>query len=118
MVFKSYGSPNLDEVEIDRKLQFTPMPYFKLIKQPLLIIQGTKDEIIPERSSDSIFEVLKNKQNYSKVVLLTDANHSMQLVGNSDFPYWPMPHPEYLSSIYDWLNNLPIQFNQDIPNSN
>ncbi|WP_339918367.1 alpha/beta hydrolase [Yeosuana marina] len=109
--FSKLWIPNLDEVEIDRKLQFTPMPYFKLINQPLLIIQGTKDEIIPKESSASIFEVLKNKQNYSKVVLLTDANHSMQLVGNSDFPYWPMPHPEYLSSIYNWLNNLPIQFN-------
>ena len=72
--------PNLNEVEVDKKLQFTPMPYFELIKQPILIIQGTKDEIIPEESSTSIFKVLK-KQNYSKVVLLKGANHSMQLVG-------------------------------------
>jgi hypothetical protein len=109
--FSKLWIPNLSEVEIDRKLQFTPMPYFKIIKQPLLIIQGTKDEIIPEESSSSIFEVLKNKQNNSKAILLTDANHSMQLIGNSDFSYWPMPHPEYLPSIFNWLNSLPIPFN-------
>jgi len=109
--FSKLWIPNLNEVEVDRKLQFTPMPYFKLIKQPLLIIQGTKDEIIPDRSSDSIFKVLKNTHINSKVVLLTDANHSMQLVGNSDFPYWPMAHPEYLSSIFNWLESLPIPFN-------
>lgn len=109
--FSKLWIPNLNEVEVDRKLQFTPMPYFKITKQPLLIIQGTKDEIIPEESSTSIFKVLKNKQNYSKVVLLKDANHSMQLLGNSDFPYWPMPHPKYLPSIFNWLDSLPIQFN-------
>jgi dipeptidyl aminopeptidase/acylaminoacyl peptidase len=109
--FSKLWIPNLNEVEIDRKLQFTPMPYFKLINQPLLIIQGTKDEIIPEDSSASIFKILNNKQNNSKVILLTNANHSMQLVENSDFPYWPMPHPEYLSSIFNWLDSLPFQLN-------
>lgn len=104
--FSKLWIPNLSEVEIDRKLQFTPMPYFKLINQPLLIIQGTKDEIIPEESSASIFKVLKNIQKNSKVVLLSDANHSMQSVGKSDFPYWPMPHPDYLTTIYNWLDEL------------
>lgn len=109
--FSKLWIPNLNEIEVDKKLQFTPMPYFELIKQPLLIIQGTKDEIIPERSRDSIFKVLKDTHNNSKVILLTDANHSMQLAGNSDFTYWPMPHPEYLSSIFNWLESLPIPFN-------
>ncbi len=103
--FSKVWIPNLDEVEIDSKLQFSPMPYFEKINQPLLIIQGTKDEIIPEESSSSIYKVLKD-QLKSKAVLLVDANHSMQVVDNSDFPYWPMPHPEYLSTIHRWLDSL------------
>ncbi len=105
--FSKIWIPNLNEVEIDSKLQFTPMPYFKKINQPLLIIQGSKDKIIPKESSVSIIKVLGDKQHNSMAVLLTDANHSMQLVDISDFPYWSMPHPEYLTTIYKWLDNLP-----------
>ncbi len=103
--FSKVWIPNLDEVEIDNKLQFSPMAYFEIINQPLLIIQGSKDEIIPEESSSAIYKVLKD-QLKSKAVLLVNANHSMQVVDDSDFPYWPMPHPEYLSTIYRWLDSL------------
>lgn len=104
--FSKIWIPNLDKVEIDSKLQFSPMPYFYKIKQPILIIQGTMDEIIPEESGSSIYKILKQNQPNSKVVMLANANHSMQLVGNSDFPYWPMPHPDYLTTIYKWLDSL------------
>ncbi len=103
--FSKVWIPNLDEVQIDSKLQFSPMPYFNIINQPVLIIQGTKDEIIPKESSTSIYKALKNHHN-SKAVLLVNANHAMQVVENSDFPYWPMPHPEYLTTIYKWLDSL------------
>lgn len=104
--FSKIWIPNLGKVEFDSKLQFSPMPYFNKIKQPILIIQGTMDEIIPEESGSSIYKVLKENQPNSKVVMLSNANHSMQLVDKSDFPYWPMPHPEYLTSIYNWLDSL------------
>ena len=103
--FSQVWIPNLEEVAIDTKLQYSPMPYFERTRQPLLILQGTKDEIIPEESSSAIYSVLNDRQN-SKAVLLADANHSMQLVENSDFPYWPMPHPDYLPTIFKWLEGL------------
>ncbi|RIV71952.1 hypothetical protein [Flagellimonas aequoris] len=70
-----------------------------------MIIQGTKDEIIPKESSSSIYEVIKGQQK-SKSVMLVNANHSMQLVENNDFPYWPMPHPKYMPTIMEWLDGL------------
>lgn len=104
--FSNVWVPNLSEVEIDSKLQFSPIVYFNKINQPLLIIQGTKDEIIPEMSSAELFSIAKERNSKSKVVSLVGANHSMQLVENSGFPYWPMPHPDYLTTVFQWLNEL------------
>lgn len=103
--FSKVWIPNLEEVAIDTKLQYSPMPYFKILNQPLLIVQGAKDEIIPESSGISIYNVIKDRQK-SKLVILENANHSMQVAENVDFPYWPMYHPDYLTTIFNWLDSL------------
>jgi predicted esterase len=96
--------PNLDEVQIDKKLLYSPIPHFQKTQQPLLVIQGTMDEIIPVDSHKIIVEALEKAQNdHYEILLLKDANHTMNYVGRTDFPYWSKLHPEYLSSIENWL---------------
>ncbi len=102
--FANIWVPNLDEVQIDKKLLYSPVPHFQKTQQPLLIIQGTMDEIIPVNSHEIIVEALKKTKNDRyKILLLQDANHAMSYVGQTDFPYWSKLHPEYLSSIENWL---------------
>jgi pimeloyl-ACP methyl ester carboxylesterase len=99
--------PNLDEVKIDKKLLYSPVPYFKKVKQPILIIQGTTDEIIPPNSHEIISTALKNANHTDyKTILLEGASHSMYYVGESDFPYWSKLHPDYLSAIEDWIDTV------------
>jgi len=107
--FNKVWIPNLDEIEIDRKLNFTPIPYFEKIKQPVLIVQGGLDEIIPEDSHKIIAQALKKSQNDKyKIVLLRGASHSMYDIGQSDFPYWSKLHPEYLATLENWINNISV----------
>ena len=97
--------PNLDEVQTDKKLLYNPIQYFEKTKQPILILQGTKDEIIPANSYKIISEALKKSDNNKfKVVMLEGASHSMNYIGESDFPYWSKLHPDYLAKIEDWIN--------------
>lgn len=99
--------PNLDEVQTDKKLLYSPIPYFVTTKQPLLIIQGTKDEIIPLNSDEIISEALITSGNDNfKTVLLEGASHSMYNIGESDFPYWSKLHPDYLTTIENWINTI------------
>jgi len=107
--FNMVWIPNLDEIEIDKKLNFTPIPYFEKIKQPVLIVQGSLDEIIPEDSHKIITRALKkaNNNNY-EIVLLQGASHSMYDIGQSDFPYWSKLHPEYLATLENWINNISV----------
>ncbi|WP_165769982.1 alpha/beta hydrolase family protein [Flagellimonas pacifica] len=107
--FSSVWIPNLDEVQIDEKLSFSPIPYFEQTKQPLLVIQGIADKIIPIASHQTISTALKNARNKKhKIVLLENANHSMYFVGESDFPYWAKLHDDYLKTIDKWINsNIP-----------
>lgn len=99
--------PNLDEVQTDKKLLYSPLPYFETTKQPMLIIQGTKDEIIPENSYEVISEALMKSENDNfKAILLEEASHSMYYIGESDFPYWSKLHPDYLATIENWIYNL------------
>ncbi len=101
--------PKLDEIEIDKKLNFTPIPYFEKTKQPVLIVQGSLDEIIPEDSHQIIAEALKKAQNKKyKIVLLQGASHSMYDIGQSDFPYWSKLHPEYLATLENWINTIEV----------
>ena len=99
--------PDLDEVRTDKKLLYTPIPYFQKTKQPILILQGTKDEIIPSNSYKIISEALAKANNHSyKTELLEGASHSMHKMGESDFPYWSKLHPAYFGTIEDWINTV------------
>jgi dipeptidyl aminopeptidase/acylaminoacyl peptidase len=100
--------PDLDDVKTDKKLLYSPIPHFEKTTQPLLIIQGTSDEIIPDNSYEIISTALIKADNRSyKVVLLEGASHSMHNVGESDFPYWSKLHPDYINSIENWIDLLP-----------
>jgi alpha-beta hydrolase superfamily lysophospholipase len=102
--FASVWIPNLDEVTIDKKLSFSPIPYFQKLRQPVLIIQGTADEIIPINSHRVIVETIEKSGNKNhKAIMLEDANHSMYYTGKTDFPYWAKLHDDYLDSIESWL---------------
>lgn len=99
--------PKLDEIEIDKKLNFTPIPYFEKTRQPVLIVQGSLDEIIPEDSHEVITEALKKAQNKNyEIVLLQGASHSMYDIGQSDFPYWSKLHSEYVATLENWISTI------------
>ena len=105
--FKNIWIPNLDEVKTDKKLNYSPIPYFEKVKQPILIVQGTKDEIIPIESSQIIAEALKKSDNKNfEVHLLDGASHSMNYVGISDFPYWSKLHSDYLETLTKWMSTM------------
>ncbi|MGB5386214.1 MAG: prolyl oligopeptidase family serine peptidase [Eudoraea sp.] len=106
--FDKVWVPNLDEIEIDKKLNFTPIPYFEKIEQPVLVVQGSLDEIIPVNSYEVISDALDQAQNKKyKIILLNGASHSMYNVGQSDFPYWSKLHPKYLTTLENWISKLP-----------
>ena len=105
--FQKIWIPNLDEVLVDKKLLYSPMPHFQKIKQPILVIQGTLDEIIPEKSHELISNALDEACNKSyEIAQLKEANHSMYHVGQTDFPYWAKLHDDYLRTIEDWVSNV------------
>lgn len=105
--FNMVWIPDLDEIEIDKKLKYTPLPYFEKIKQPVLIVQGSLDEIIPSDSYEIISEALEKAQNKKyEIIVLKGASHSMSDVGQSDFPYWSKLHPQYLTTLENWIQNL------------
>ncbi|MBD1261535.1 alpha/beta hydrolase [Maribacter polysiphoniae] len=99
--------PDLDEVQTDTKLLYSPIPYFETTKQPILILQGTLDEIIPANSHKLIANALTQSNNHDfETVLLDGASHSMYYVGESDFPYWSKLHSDYLKTIEDWIHTV------------
>ena len=105
--FANIWVPNLDEVQTDKKLLYSPIPYFETTKQPILILQGTLDEIIPANSHELISNALSKSNNSNfKTVLLDEASHSMYKVRGNDFPYWSKLHPDYLKTIEDWINTV------------
>ena len=111
--FANIWLPNLDEVQTDKKLLYSPIPYFETTKQPILILQGTKDEIIPANSYEIISEALMKSGNDSfKTVLLEGASHSIYNIGESDFPYWSKLHPYYLTTIENWINTVSDNVNK------
>ena len=106
--FSMVWIPNLNEIEIDRKLKYSPLPFFEKINQPILIVQGSMDEIIPEDSYQIISQSLEKAHNKTfEIVMLEGASHSMYDVGQSDFPYWSKLHPKYMDILENWINNLP-----------
>ena len=108
--FKNIWIPNLDEVKTDKKLLYSPIPYFEKVKQPILIVQGTKDEIIPIESSQIITEALKKANNDKfEVHFLKGASHAMNNVGESDFPYWSKLHSDYIGTLTNWMTSIIIK---------
>ena len=105
--FANVWVPNLDEIQTDKKLLYSPIPYFETTKQPILILQGTKDEIIPTNSYETISEALiKSDNDNFKTILLEGASHSMYYIGESNFSYWSKLHPDYLTTIENWINTV------------
>lgn len=105
--FANIWVPNLDEVQVDKKLLYSPIPYYETTRQPVLILQGSLDEIIPTNSHELISNALtKSNNNNFKSILLEGASHSMYNIGESDFPYWSKLHPDYLKIIDDWINTV------------
>lgn len=98
--------PELDSVRIDQKLNYTPMPFFKQLKKPILVIQGSSDEVIPNHSLKTIQGLTENNNRGNRYIELKNADHSMMFQGESDFPYWPALHPGYRSEMLKWLNQL------------
>jgi dipeptidyl aminopeptidase/acylaminoacyl peptidase len=81
--------------------------------EPILILQGTKDEIIPVNSYETISEALiKSDNDNFKTILLEGASHSMYYVGESDFPYWSKLDPDYLTTIENWINTVSNKSNR------
>ena len=98
--------PELDSVQTDRKLSYTPVPYFEKIKNPLLVIQGSSDEIIPSQSLKTIRSLTADSNPGNRYLELEKADHAMMFKGESDFPYWPGLHPDYRNEMMKWLDQL------------
>ena len=99
--------PQLDQVEFDKKLNYSPLPYFKDNRSPMLIIEGTQDKIIPASSLDDIKKVIgRKKHKKTKFISLKGADHSMMFKGTSDFPYWTSLHSDYKNVMINWIQKL------------
>lgn len=105
--FHNIWIPDLDQVEFDKKLNYSPLPYFKDNNSPMLIIEGTQDKIIPASSLEEIKKIIGPKKNRkSTFTSLKGADHSMMFKGTSDFPYWSSLHPDYLNTMFNWIRKL------------
>lgn len=88
-------------------LTYSPIPYFKEVKQSILVIQGMNDIVIPPNSYEVIESVLKGAGNSSyKVIRYPAADHSMMVGSTEDFPYWSRLEPNYFSDIQNWIESL------------
>ncbi len=105
--FNKVWVPELDQVDFDAKLNYSPLPYFKDNASAMLVIEGTNDEIIPAQSLKTIKKTIGRKGNRkNKFVTLKGADHSMMFKGKSDFPYWSSLHPDYMESMLKWIGKL------------
>lgn len=98
--------PELDSVTVDKKLNYTPIPYLQNLKQPLLVVQGSSDQIIPSQSLKIIQDLTEKSNTKNKYLFIEKADHAMMFKGDSDFPFWPSLHPDYRRSISEWLERL------------
>jgi len=93
-------------IQKDYKLNFSGLPYFKKISQPILVIQGLSDNVIPENSYKIIEKALKKSESKEyEILLLEHTTHSMSYL-NKEFPYFQMLTPKYLASITEWLSTI------------
>ncbi|MCA0931857.1 alpha/beta hydrolase [Lutimonas saemankumensis] len=105
--FHQIWIPNLDEVVTDRKLNYTPLPYFENLSTPLLIIEGGQDQVIPESSLEKIESHIGKKANKkNKYLRIEGADHSMMLRENPDFSYWSSLHPEFFKTVLGWTSQF------------
>jgi len=85
------------------KLNFSGLPSFKKINQPILVIQGLSDNVIPENSYRIIEKALKKSESKKyEILTLENTTHSMTYL-DKEFPYFQILSPKYLDSITEWL---------------
>ncbi|MCK0192492.1 alpha/beta hydrolase [Arenibacter sp. F20364] len=94
------------DIPKDYKLNFNGLPYFEKITQPVLVIQGLADEVIPLDSYKTIEkEIAKSKSTNYRIVALENTTHSMTYL-NAEFPYFQILSSDYLPAVSDWLNEI------------
>ena len=93
------------EAKTDSALLFTPVPSFEQVQQPVLVVQGMSDVIIPSNSWEVIEQALAKAGNQSySIVKIPNASHSMYDEGDSDFPYFAKLESSYLPTLSNWIN--------------
>jgi len=103
--FKYVWIPEKD-IQKDYKLNFSGLPYFKNISQPILVIQGLSDNVIPKNSYLVIKQSLtKSQSSKYEILTLEGTTHSMNYL-DKEFPYFQTLSPKYLDSITEWLNKI------------
>ncbi len=96
----------IQDVQKDYKLNFSGLPYFKKITQPVLVIQGLSDNVIPEDSYRVIERVLKKSGSRKyEVLTLENTSHSMTYL-DKEFQYFQLLPRDYLGVINDWLEKI------------
>jgi dipeptidyl aminopeptidase/acylaminoacyl peptidase len=90
----------------DYKLNFSGLPYFEEVTQPILVIQGLSDQVIPEDSYSTIENVLKkSKSKEFKIRTFENTTHSMTYL-DKEVPYFQLLTPGYLEEITQWLKTV------------
>lgn len=106
--FDAIWVPNLDDWQADPKMTYSPMPYLKEVSQPLLLLQGDADIVIPQNSQELLQQGLKaGKDPAIETVMLPNADHGMYHSGPSDFPYWRKKQQDYFITLTNWLQTAP-----------
>ena len=94
------------DVQKDYKLNFSGLPYFEKITQPILVIQGLSDHVIPADSFRTIENVLKqSKSQEFKIRTFENTTHSMTYL-DKEVPYFQLITPGYLEEITQWLKTV------------
>lgn len=95
-----------ENVQKDYKLNFIGLPYFKKISQPILVMQGLSDNVIPKNSYKIIQKAIKKSESKKyEILTLENTTHSMTNLDKA-FPYFQILSPKYLVSIVGWLNTI------------
>lgn len=94
------------DTQKDYKLNFSGLPYFEKITQPILVIQGLADEVIPLNSYLIIEKAIKkSKSTNYQIATFENTSHSMTDL-NEEFPYFQILSPEYLPLVSNWLKKI------------
>ncbi|MCG2459573.1 prolyl oligopeptidase family serine peptidase [Flavobacteriaceae bacterium F89] len=95
-----------ENIQKDYKLNFTGLPYFKKLSQPILVMQGLSDNVIPRDSYKIIEKAIKKSESKKyKILTLQNATHSMTILDKA-FPYFQILSPQYLVSIVNWMRTI------------